>query len=145
MAVGSLLDALPPELPDDLRDFLECRGDRATLVNGPVTWVAIPPGARSLVGDGPPVLEIEPGSTPTSATLRLALGWLKVALPAAVIDGRLVIDTRKLPFLTPGSVKAEIQRFVDDLNGRLEAHGKQLGPPEFPPGGMTLTKVDRVE
>ena len=145
MTAGSLLDALPPELPDDLRAFLECRADRATLSNGPVTWVAIPPGARGLVGHGPPVLEILPGSTSTSATLRLSLGWLKVALPAAVSDGRLVIDTRKLPLLTPGSVKQEIQRFVDDLNGRLAAHGKQLGPPEFSPGGMTLSKVDRIE
>ena len=145
MTTGSVLDALPPELPDDLRAFLECRADRATLANGPVTWVAIPPGARGLVGDGPPVLEILKGSTPTSATLRLSLGWLKAALPAAVIDGRLVIDTRKLPFLTPGSVKREIQRFVDDLNARLAAHGKQLGPPEFSPSGMTLSKVDRPE
>ena len=145
MTAGSVLDALPPELPDDLRAFLECTADRATLANGPVTWVAIPPGARGLVGEGPPVLEIQPGSTSASATLRLSLGWLKVTLPAAVNEGRLVIDTRKLPFLTPGSVKQEIQRFVDDLNGRLAAHGKQLGAPEFSPSGMTLSKVDRVE
>jgi hypothetical protein len=144
MTAGSTLDALPPELPDDLRAFLECRADRATIANGPVTWIAIPPGARGLVGEGPPVLEIVPGPGPTSATLRLSLGWLKVALPAAVIDGQLVIDTRKLPLLTPGSVKAEIQRFVDDLNGRLAAHGKQLGPPDFSASGMTLAKVDRV-
>jgi hypothetical protein len=145
MTAGSALDALPPELPDDLRAFLECRADRASLANGPVTWVRIPPGARGLVGEGPPVLQILPGSTSTSATLRLSLGWLKVALPAAVTDGRLVIDTSKLPLLTPGSVKKEIQRFVDDLNDRLAGHGKQLGPPEFSPSGMTLSKVDRVE
>ena len=84
MTAGSLLDALPPELPDDLRAFLECRADRATLANGPVTWVRIPPGARGLVGEGPPVLEILPGSTSTSATLRLSLGWVKVALPITV-------------------------------------------------------------
>jgi hypothetical protein len=145
VTAGSVLDALPPELPDDLRAFLECRADRATLTAGPVTWVRIPPGARGLVGEGPPVLEIQPGSTSTSATLRLSLGWLTVALPAAVSDGRLVIDTGKLPLLTPGGVKREIQRFVDDLNGRLAAHGKQLGPPEFSPTGMTLSKVDRAE
>ena len=145
MTSGSVLDALPPELPEDLRAFLECRAEQATLTNGPVTWVRIPTGARGLVGEGPPVLEVVPGSTPTSATLRLSLGWLKVALPAAVSDGRLVIDTGKLPFLTPGGVKQEIQRFVDDLNDRLAGHGKQLGPPAFSPSGMTLSKVDRVE
>lgn len=143
MTSGSMLDSLPPELPDDLRAFLECRAERATLTSGPVTWVRIPVGARGLVGEGPPVLEVVPGSTPTSATLRLSLGWLKVALPAAVSEGRLVIDTGKLPMLTPGNVKREIQRFVDDLNARLAAHGKQLGPPEFSPSGMTLNKVDR--
>ena len=144
MTSGSVLDALPPELPDDLRAFLECRADRASLANGPVMWIRIPPGARGLVGGGPPVLEVVPGPTPTSATLRLSIGWLKVALPAAVSEGRLVIDTSKLPMLTPGSVAMEIQRFVDDLNERLAAHGKQLGPPAFSPGGMTLSKIDRA-
>ena len=145
MTSGSVLDALPPELPDDLRAFLECRVERAILTNGPVTWVRLPPSARGLVGDGPPVLEVVPGSTPTSAMLRLSLGWLKVALPAAVSEGRLVIDTGKLPMLTPGSVAREIQRFVDDLNDRLAAHGKQLGPPAFSQSGMTLTKIDRAQ
>ena len=39
MAGDPLLDDLPPNLPEDLRAFLECTGDVATIANGPVAWV----------------------------------------------------------------------------------------------------------
>jgi len=138
-----LLDQLPPNLPEDLRAFVDCTGDRATIRNGPVTWVEIPPAARGMLGGAMhPDLTVTPGPVAGTAYLEIKAGWLAARLPAMVSGGRLKIDTSKLPFLAPASVKADIQRFVDELNARLAANGKALGEPTFEPEGMTLTKVD---
>ena len=138
-----LLDQLPANLPEDLRAFLECTGDRATIRNGPVTWVEIPPSARGMLGGAVnPELTVTPGPVAGTAYLQVKAGWVTVKLPAMVTGGQLKIDTSKLPMLTPGSVKADIERFVGELNGRLAANGKALGLPTFGPEGMTLTKVD---
>jgi hypothetical protein len=138
-----LLDQLPSNLPEDLRAFLECTADRATIRNGPVTWVEIPASARGMLGGAAhPELTVTPGPAAGTAYLQVKAGWVSARLPAMVAGGRLKIDTSKLPMLTPGSVKADIQRFVDELNARLAANGKALGVPSFGPDGMTLTKVD---
>lgn len=141
-----LLDQLPPSLPEDLRAFLECRADRATIRNGPVTWVEIPAGARGMLGGAAhPELTVTPGPVAGTAYLQVKAGWVSAKLPAMVSGGQLKVDTSKLPFLAPGSVKADIQRFVGELNARLAANGKALGDPTFGPEGMTLTKVDAPE
>ena len=82
-----------------------------------------------------------PGSGPGTAILTIRAGWIGATLPAAVTGGKLTIDTSKLPFLAPASIKQEIKRFVDELNGRLAANGKALGEPVVGPDGMTLSKV----
>jgi hypothetical protein len=138
-----LLDQLPGSLPEDLRAFLECRADQATIRNGPVAWVEIPPSARGMLGGAAsPELMVTPGPGPGTAIVQVRAGWVSAKLPAAVVGGRLRIDTSKLPFLTPKSVRADIERFVGELNERLAANGKALGEPSFGPDGMTLTKVD---
>ena len=138
-----LLDQLPPNLPEDLRAFLECRADRATIANGPVDWIEIPPNVRGMLGGASrPELAIRPGPAPATAFLTVKAGWVSATLPARVRGGKLAIDTSKLPFLAPASIKRETQRFVDELNARLAANGKALGDPTFGPEGMTLTKVD---
>ena len=143
MAGDPLLDDLPPNLPEDMRAFLACTGDVATIANGPVAWVEIPANVRGLLGGAVhPELHMTPGSAPSTAILRVTAGWVAASLPAAVVDGRLSIDTSKLPMLAPKSIAGDIQRFVEQLNGRLRANGKALGEPSFAPDGMTLTKVD---
>jgi len=145
MAGDRLLDELPPNLPADLRAFLECTGDVATIANGPIEWVEIPANVRGLLGGAArPELQITPGSGPSSALLQVRAGWVSATLPASVVDGRLRIDTSKLPMLAPSSIAADIERFVEALNGRLAANGKALAAPSFDTGGMTLTKVDRA-
>jgi hypothetical protein len=137
-----LLDQLPPNLPEDLRAFLDCHADRATIPNGPVEWVEIPPNVRGMLGGAArPELTITPGPAPATAYLKVKAGWVSATLPAMVRDGRLAVDTSKLPFLAPPSIATDIKRFVDELNGRLAANGKALGEPSFGPEGMTLTKV----
>ncbi|HET9852354.1 MAG TPA: hypothetical protein VFP56_07595 [Candidatus Limnocylindrales bacterium] len=137
-----LLDQLPASLPEDLRAFLDCRADRATIANGPVEWIEIPPNVRGMLGGASrPELTITPGPAPATAFLTVKAGWVSAKLPAMVRGGKLAIDTSKLPFLAPASIKHEIQRFVDELNARLAANGKVLGDPTFGPEGMTLTKV----
>jgi len=137
-----LLDRLPPNLPEDLRAFLECRADRATIASGPVEWVEIPPNVRGMLGGATrPELTVTPGPAPATAFLQVKVGWVSATLPAMVRDGKLAVDTSKLPFLAPRSIATDIQRFVSELNGRLAANGKALGEPTFGPEGMTLTKV----
>jgi hypothetical protein len=142
MAGDSLLDTVAPELPDDLRAFVECRAEKASIANGPVTWVEIPQNARGLLGGASqPELTVTPGPKPSTAILRVKAGWVSATLSASVVDGKLAIDTSKLPFLAPRSIAADIRRFADELNGRLAANGKALAAPSFGPEGMTLTKV----
>ena len=145
MAGDTLLDDLPPNLPADLRAFLDCTGAVATIANGPVEWVEIPPNVRGMLGGATrPELQVSAGPTPSSAVLQVRAGWVSATLPASVVDGRLRIDTSKLPMLAPRSIAADIERFVEALNGRLAANGKALAPPTFGAAGMTLTKVERV-
>ena len=145
MAGPSLLDDLPPNLPPDLRAFVECTSDRATIANGPVEWVEIPPNVRGMLGGASrPELNVVAGKAPSTAVITVKAGWVSASLPASVVDGRLAIDTSKLPFLAPRSIGTGIQDFVTALNGRLAANGKAIGEPTFGPDGMTLTKVPRA-
>ena len=145
MSGETLLDHLPPNLPADLRAFLDGTGDVATIANGPVEWVEIPANVRGMLGGATrPELQITPGPAPDSALLRVQAGWASATLTASVVDGNLRIDTSKLPMLAPGAIAVGIQRFVEALNGRLAANGKALAPPTFGPAGMTLTKVERT-
>ena len=146
MAGDTLLDNLPPNLPADLRAFLDCTGDVVTITNGPIEWVEIPANVRGMLGGaGQPELQISPGPGPTSALLVVRAGWVSATFQASVIDGRLAIDTSKLPMLAPRSIAAGIGRFVEALNGRLAENGKALGPPSFGAEGMRLTKIERPE
>ena len=145
MSGDTLLDHLPPNLPADLRAFVDCTGDVATIANGPIAWVEIPPNVRGMLGGAAqPELDVSPGPEPGSALLQIRAGWVSATLLASVVEGRLTIDTSKLPLLAPGSLGTEIGRFVEALNGRLAANGKAFGPPAFGPAGMTLTKVERT-
>ena len=141
MTGDSLLDGVAPSLPDDLRGFLECHVDSATIRNGPVEWLEIPQNVRAMLGGKSPELTITAGPAPGTAILSVRAGWIGATLPAAVVDGKLSVDTSKLPFLAPPSIARDIRRFVDELNGRLAANGKALGTPTIGPDGMTLTKV----
>ena len=131
---------LPDSLPQDLRDFIECRSDSATIANGPVTWVELPDAATGLLGKAPPELTVTPGEEAGTATLRVKIGFMSVTLPTSVAGGKLAIDTSKLPFWAPSSVKGDVMSFVDGLNDWLAANGKALAPPTFSDAGMTLTK-----
>jgi len=72
MSGENLLDQLPPNLPADLRAFLECTGDVATIANGPIEWVEIPANVRGLLGGAArPELQITPGTGPSSALLQV--------------------------------------------------------------------------
>jgi hypothetical protein len=146
MASESLLNDLPSNLPADLRAFLDCTGDVATIANGTVEWAEIPANVRGMLGGASrPELAITPGPDASSAVLRVQVGWASATLTASVVDGDLAIDTSRLPMLAPGAIATGIQRFVHALNARLAANGKALAPPSFGADGMTLTKVARTE
>jgi hypothetical protein len=141
------MDAKPPELPaslpQDLRDFVECRSMSVTIQDGPQAWVQLPDGVKGyLPADAAPDLTIVPGSTPETMTIKVSLGFFSLSLPAAVNAGRLSIDTRKLPWMAPASIATGIAGFVDTLNRWYEANGKGLAAPTFGAGGVTLRLVD---
>lgn len=136
------LPPLPDGLPDDLRAFLECRTPSATIANGPIDWIVLPAAATSFLGGATkPELTVRPGPTPDGAILDIKVGFLSVSLPASVVDLKLAVDTSKLPFWAPGSVKGDVAAVVDGINQRLASHGMGLGPPSIGPDGLTLSKV----
>src|SRR5215207_5442023 len=122
---------VPDTAPQGLKDFLGCTADSYTFADGPLTWLDVSPR---------PDMKIRPGNTPGTATLALKVMGFTISLPAAVIDGKLSIDTSRQLFL-PRSAADEVKRFVDGLNGWFAENGRRLAPPQFGPDGMTLTKV----
>ena len=142
MSGEPLLDDVASSLPEDLRAFVECRADTATIRNGPIEWLEIPQNIRAMLGGKSPELKITPGTAAGTAIISIRAGWVGATLPASVAEGRLAVDTSKLPFLAPPSIARDIKRFVDELNGRLAANGKRLSSPTFGPDGMTMSKVD---
>ena len=138
----AVLSPLPDGLPEDLRDFLECRTASATIANGPIEWVQLPDAATSFLGGAKkPELTVRPGAAPDVAILDIKVGFLSVSLPASVADGKLSVDTSKLPFWAPGSVKTDVAAVVNGINQRLASHGMGLGSPVIGPDGLTLSKV----
>jgi len=134
---------LPPNLPQDLRDFVECRTTSVAIKDGPQAWVGVPDGAKGFLSPGAaPELRIEPGGSPEAMTIKVGLGMFSVSLPATIRDGRLSIDTRALPWLAPASIGTAITTYVDSLNAWFAANGKGLALPEFGPGEVVLRLVD---
>lgn len=123
--------SVPDKAPQGLKDFLACTADAYTFKNGPLDWLEMSPA---------PDLTITPGTTPGTGTLGLKAFGFPISLPAAIIDGKLFIDTSGQD-LVPDSALDAVRRFVDGLNGWFRQNGRQLGPPDFGAGGMTLSKV----
>jgi hypothetical protein len=135
---------LPDQLPQDWRDFAECRANTVTIANGPIDWVELPEAARGLLGDAKPVLTISVGSAPGTAAVKVTIGPFSVDATLSVVEGRLSVDDARLPFLAPASVKVGLQRAVDEVNSRFASNGVGLAAPEFGAGTTTLRKVPRV-
>jgi len=134
---------LPPNLPRDLRDFVECRSTSVTIRDGPQAWVQLPNEVKGyLPADAAPDLAIESGPTPGTMTIKVQLGFFSVSLPATIDAGRLSIDTSKLPWLAPASIGTSITRYVDTLNAWFQANGKGLASPTFGSGEVSLRLVD---
>ncbi len=134
--------ALPANLPQDLRDFVECRTASVLILDGPQAWVAIPAGISGfLSSDAKPELTIEPGLIPGSARVKVSLGFISMTLSATIEDGRLSVDTNGLPMFAPASLAREIKDFVDTLNAWFKANGMGLGPPVFGIGKLRMDKV----
>jgi hypothetical protein len=128
--------ALPAEVPDEIRDFVACRSASLTIEDGELGWL----GSLPLPG-GKPSLSIQPGDEAGTAILKVSLGWiLSVSLRASVANGALVVDTSGLP--GSPATKDAIQAGIRDVNDWFRQNGKQLGPPTISRGSVTLTKVD---
>jgi hypothetical protein len=133
---------LPPEVPDDLRRFVECTADSVTIADGPLTWVSLPAEATLFLSrDTKPELRISPGPAPSSATARVKVGFISAELGLQVSNGRLVVDASRLPGWAPASVADGLRLAVDELNAWFAQNGVALAPPTFGPAGTTFRKV----
>jgi hypothetical protein len=108
-------------------DFLDCKGTTLTLKPGKLDWLG---------------LDITPDATfeadknkPGTINIKVDLGLGSVTLPASVKDGKLNVDTSNLPLGAE-----DVNKFVDGLNGWLEANGWKLGGATLKGGAITLTK-----
>jgi hypothetical protein len=134
---------LPPEAPEDLRDFLECKSAKVTLKDGNLSWLPLPPEIKDFVPEGAkPDLAIEPGATPGTASIKVSLGPISLSLPASVSGGQLTVDTSDPGMFTPQKLVDGINQAVKDINDWFKHNGKGFGKPVFGNKEVTLTKVD---
>lgn len=112
--------------------FINCIGMTVTLKPGKVDWLG---------------LDVEPDATfeedktkPGTVNIKVDLGLGKfgepITLPASVKNGKLDVDTSKLP-----AGKDDVKEFVDGLNEWVEVNDYKFGPPTIKDGALTLTKV----
>ena len=116
---------LPPEAPEDLRDFLECKSAKVALKDGNLSWLPLPPEIKDFVPEGAkPDLAIEPGATPGTASIKVSLGPISLSLPASVSGGQLTVDTSDpaqdvAPAWFPGGTALA---FVRDVDGNADIY-----------------------
>ena len=131
-----LLDGVSPALPEDLRAFLECTADTATIRNGPVTWVEIPaerPGACSAARA--PSCTVTPGP-PRTALLKIKAGWIGGDTAGGGRRRQAFGRHLEAAVPRPASIATEIQPVRRrEFNARLAANGKALGAPSIGPTG----------
>ena len=134
---------LPPEMPADLRDFLQCKSASVTLKDGTLTWLKLE-GLGDMMPDGlKPDLSISPGTTPGTGTITIKLvGDFQLSLPASISNGELSVDTSNPPWWAPQKLIDGINKGIKDLNDLLKKNGKGFGPPKFGSGKVTLSKID---
>ena len=133
---------LPPNVPKELRDFVECTSNSVTITDGAQAWVTLPEGLQKIVGkNAKPTLSIKPGNAPGNATIRIGVGGFNLDIPASIANGKLAIDAAKLPFYVPDSIAKDVGNFVDDLNAWFGHNGWGLGSPAFGQGQVSLSKV----
>lgn len=62
---------LPDSAPQALREFVACRSMSVRLDTDELGWIPVPDGVPA---SGAPDVTVQPGSTPTTATLRVGYG-----------------------------------------------------------------------
>ncbi len=122
---------LPLGAPESVRSFVECRSDRLELDVTRLGWLA--------AGGFEPLVELQPGSTSTTAPLRItwdSAGFLTTDLRLTILAGRLSVDTSGLPSL----IRGDVDRWIADFNRTLTEHSKELDSLRVEHDRITLTK-----
>ncbi len=130
--------AKPPKLPDDapqdVKDFVDCKGDSVTL--DPTKKGFLP----EIPVIGAPNVKIEKGAKAGTAKISLskAGGLLDTSFTVGVKDGHLDADTTGVK---PEFVKDEIDKWVKKYNDWLDAKKRKLQDVTVKDGKATITKV----
>ncbi len=124
---------LPPDAPESVRAFVECRSNRLELDLRQLGWL-------SAAGYQPSV-ELLPGSTAATAPLRVTwdtAGFLTTDVRLTVVSGRLSVDTGILPSL----LRSDADRWIADFNRTLTERSKELDQLRAEHDRVTFTKRD---
>jgi hypothetical protein len=130
---------LPPDAPRALVEFVEGKRDEVTLKSGRLAWLPAPSAVRRLVRDPDTTFALD---RPGHVRIRVKWGPASARVVAHVDgDGELVMDTSGVPgFL---GLRGPIERWVDDLNGYLQATGRRLEPAEARGSNLILRTSPR--
>jgi hypothetical protein len=127
---------LPEGAPAEVKDFVDCKGDRVELASGPVNWMPLPKFAEK--AEAKPSATFEQGTVEGTIKATLGVGFVTVTITLSVVDGKLQADTSQVPGFT--GLGPEITKWVDALNAWLAHNKKKLGAPTLKDGKVTLTK-----
>lgn len=132
-------DPKAPKVPQELRDFVDCKGTSATLSSGKIDWLDLPGGIK-------PDVKIEKGEKEGTFKITASIDvGIKVdfEMPAEVKDGKLVLDTSKVPGKIPGvgNPKKSVDDWVKKLNDWMAHNKNKFGDATLKGGKLTLTKV----
>jgi hypothetical protein len=127
---------LPDDAPQDVKDFVDCKGDSLELRPGELKWLPVPDFAKAA---GAPTATFEAGTA--AGSIKVTLSWTIISLKVTVSvrDGKLDVDTTEIPEFT--GLGPKIKKWADDLNAWLAHNKKKLGAATLRDGKVTLSKV----
>ena len=132
---------LPPDLPEDLRAFVECRVARVELRSGKAPWIPVPPVLRHTVGlFVRPSASISPLPDPGHAHVGVKWALVDLEMVASVESGRLALSADGHSGGLLEEVYAGVDGWVDSLNTWIAGNGYRLAPLEVVPGRIVLRK-----
>jgi hypothetical protein len=133
---------MPPDAPQDVKDFFGCKGDKLAGGKGKVEWLKL--SVDNPLGEGKieltPDVSFEHGKAAGSIDMTIDLGYgLSGTMNASInADGQLVVNdvsTALSPF------KGGLNDAINNINDWFRKNGKKLKPPKLKGGALTLEKT----
>jgi hypothetical protein len=127
-------------LPQDLADFLDCKGDRVEIAPGKQAWLGGIPTIGDVLGGANITFDTDKDGS-VKATAKLGEGALSTSATVKLkvdANGALSVDASDSMLLN--AFKDNIDGWTRDLNNWLRSKDKKLGKPAIKRGKLFLTK-----